>query len=317
MKRFVVKLTLFLVPLLAGAIYLYVSPYDKELAYGSMNRMCAHRGTWIHDRLFLDPLPADVLFVGTSKLMFSVDDARIEASLRENHDERTHVVNLAYCDQGRNLQYAVLKDTLSVKKVRHIVLGVPAREPRRSHPVFPYIADTEDIFVLPQLGNEHWFRDMFHGLAARLEPLRRSLLFPDPDVSRGAIRAHGYLSIAEVARESELEQEKRKRERRELRREGWDRNPHLSLRYPRHYLEAMARMSREHGAELHFLYMPVYGDPWGKMEGLEIYRQHGEVLIPPREIFDQPANWGDPTHLNASGAELLTDWLAQRLATWE
>ena len=147
MKKFLGGLALFALPLVAGAAYLFQAPYDKEFAYYSLRQACDDRGRWIHDRVFLDPRPVDVLFVGTSQTMYGVDDGRLERTLNRDRDEPMHLLNVGYCQMGRNLHYAIVKDALRSKQVRHVVLGVSGREFRRSHEAFGYVADAEDVLA--------------------------------------------------------------------------------------------------------------------------------------------------------------------------
>lgn len=314
MKRFLVKLALFALPLVAVAALLYAAHDDKRSAYHSLGDVCGDRGRFIHDRLLLNPRPVDVLFVGTSKMINALDDRRIEAILREDYGRPINVVNVGYCQMGRNLHYVILKDTLRARAVRHVVLGVPAREPRASHHVFAYLADAEDILAPAVLGNGYFVRDVFLGLAARIERFRRAWLSPAPAEPAMDTRVHGFGASDIIASDEELQKEKRRRLHEHERRRGrWG----FSLSYPVHYVEAIAQLCRQHGARLHFLYLPRYGEPWGVVEASDVYGRHGDLLFPPREPFEDKACWADGTHFNAGGSDRITPWMAARIAAWD
>jgi hypothetical protein len=117
-----------------------------------------------------------------------------------------------------------------------------------------------------------------------------------------------------MASDEELEGEKRRRLHEHDRRRGrWG----STLRYPVHYVEAIAKLAGDQGAQIHFLYLPRYGEPWGVVEASAVYRRHGDLLFPPREPFEDKTCWADGTHFNSKGSDWLTPWIAAQIASWE
>jgi len=314
MTHFLAKLALFALPLIAAAALLFAAADDKRAAYHSLKQVCDDRGRFIYDRLALNPRPVDVLFVGSSKVGAGVDDRRIEAILGEDHGRPLGVLNAGYCQDGRNLHYAMLKDALRLRAIPHVVLVVSARELRVSHDAFAYLADSVDILDAPLAGNSYFVRDAFLGFTARIERHRGRWLYPTLAESPVHPQLYGFRAFEGTAPDELLARAQGYRVRELEKRHG---RPGFSLRYPVHYVEAIARLCREHGAQLHFLYLPWYGEPWGALEAGDVYREHGEILFPPRELLEDRSCWADPTHLNPRGAELIAPWLAAEIASWE
>lgn len=79
-------------------------------------------------------------------------------------------------------------------------------------------------------------------------------------------------------------------------------------------LRKLAGQAAATGTQLHFLYLQSYGEPWARIWSRDVYEALGDLWIPPAEIFQDPANWWDPNHLNERGARALAAWIATRLS---
>ena len=127
-RRFVLRVLVFLVPFGLGAAVLLTGPLDRTFAWHFVKGDCWGHGVWLDDRIGFDDAPVDVAFVGTSRTILGIDDRGIEAMLAERGLE-VEVVNLGYCRNGRNLHTTVARDLLASKPVRHIVIEVANEGP--------------------------------------------------------------------------------------------------------------------------------------------------------------------------------------------
>jgi hypothetical protein len=85
------------------------------------------------------------------------------------------------------------------------------------------------------------------------------------------------------------------------------------MTYPRFYLKKLSELCIGNNIRLSFLYIPEFGSVQKEPLEIETYRKYGEVLIPPREMFEDPNDWADENHLNKAGAMKLSDWLAGQI----
>src|SRR5688500_10631219 len=123
MKAFLVRFSIFLLTLVAGACAVFVLPYDREYGYRTMFPGCGEQGRWIYNRIFVNPKNIDVAFIGTSHMMGAVQDSLINELLRKKGSS-IEVANLGFCRGGRDLHYEIVKDILRHKKVKLLVVEV-------------------------------------------------------------------------------------------------------------------------------------------------------------------------------------------------
>jgi len=70
---------IFLFPVI---LLVLIFPIDKRTRYTSLKDDCFNHGIWIHDRLFKNETPTDIIFLGTSHTVNAIDDKLIEDSLK-------------------------------------------------------------------------------------------------------------------------------------------------------------------------------------------------------------------------------------------
>ena len=146
MKRFLKNITVFFVPVLIGIVLLFVIPVDKKFSYQFVKGECNNIASWIYYRTFENQKNIDVVFSGASHFACGIMDEMIENELNEGKTVNTSVVNFGYCRAGRDVQYIMLKDVFKRKNPKILVIEVTEDEPRKSHPVFPFLAETDDLF---------------------------------------------------------------------------------------------------------------------------------------------------------------------------
>lgn len=310
LARFVVRVVLFLVPLAVGGMLLLAAPLDRTFAWHFVRGDCWERGVELDDRMRGGGPPIDVAFLGTSRTIHGIDEAAIQQEL-DNRGVGRHIANFGYCRNGRNMQTALARDLLATQPVRHLVVEVENREFPEGHAMFGYVAATEDLWARP--GDRGWayVTDAYHGFLVRLDEAKARFLglpLPTASAPKPKPRIRG---IDRVAPPEELGRTKAKRQARAAQRERPSAQRNRLGYAELHRLKGLAEAT---GTKLHFLYLTSYGEPWARVWSRDLYESMGDVWIPPRGIFEDPANWFDRNHVNMDGARLLADWLAKRIA---
>ncbi len=313
MKKLIKRLCLFFLPFLLGIIYLVWTPLDRSFAYHYVTDDCAGHGSWVYNRVFRNSRPVDVAFLGSSRTIHAPMDQLLEDRLHQQTGDSLHVLTLGYCRLGLNMRYVFLRDLLKQKEPKVIVLEVREDASRYSHPVFPYLAEAEDVFKPVIWFNQSVFKDAYLALETRFEYHKRKWLKITPPEYPFDPRPYGY-GPSEVQADTNMLRQKKaeriNRAARKLQETGRD----FHLRFARKYLEKIHQLVEEQGIQLYFLYLPEYGWPLAEPMEIQTYQQYGQVWLPPKAILDNPENWMDDGHLNDRGAKAVTEWLMPLLA---
>jgi hypothetical protein len=304
MRKLLLHIFLFLLPVL---VILLLYPVDKRLRYVSLKDDCFNHGIWLHDRIFENPTPVDIAFLGSSHTINAIDDHQIEKILEE---KKVHVVNLGYCRLGRNMDYTVLKELLLEKKPKLIIVEVTETENRYGHPIFPYIASQKDVLLPFPFFNRDIIKDAYTAVAFKTELIQEQLLANNP---LPAIDDHPYgLSEHTDTASSELLR-KFFKERHQPEEKQSSLEHSFYLAFPKAYLEKTAQTCKENSIQLCFVYLPGYGTSLRMPSEMELYKSYGAVLIPPSVIFENTSNWFDENHLNENGTAAVSQWLGEEL----
>lgn len=301
MKKLYLHIFLLLLPLLLLILFI---PIDKRMRFQNMENDCFNHGIWIYDRIFNNSTPIDIAFFGSSHTINAVNDILIE----ENKNG-LHVVNLGYCRLGMNLNFVLIKNLLEAKRVKQIILEVREDEDRYSHPVFPQLADEEDVFLSCPFYNRNILSDDYTALVFKIQLLQQKL-FQQKINSEIRTDTFGYAGTDIVADEKDLDSAIQKRTN-AIPLSEFERN--FFMQFPRAYLKMIHQLCQENQVQLKFLYLPAYGTTPTKPKENNTYSQYGEVLIPPDSIFLNKNNWQDKDHLNEKGANEISEWLSQNI----
>jgi hypothetical protein len=301
MKRVALNILFFVLPLV---LLIWLVPVDRRQRFIQLKEDCSWHGIWFFDRVHHNKTPVDVAFLGSSHTINGIMDEAVEKQLG---DGSLHVVNFGYCRYGVNIYPVLLKEILLTKKPKILFLEVREDENRYSHPVFPYIADARDIFLATPFFNRDLARDYFNAFLYRIRLLKAQYFHKD---SLAPFREgdFGYMGSKDTASKAFLEKVRLERMKPKVRPGRLERDFYMT--YPRIYLRKLSALCVENDVQLCFLYLPEYGSPEKEPAEMMTYRKYGTVLIPPHEIFEDPANWGDESHLNTAGAGKLSAWVA-------
>ncbi len=301
--NFRLRLLLFLLPVLSGVVGIAFAPVDPYYPYAYLGDDCMGRAPWVYQRLSQDTSTCEVAFIGSSHTLNGVNDSLLSALTGRP------VANFGYCRLGRNLQWVLANRILQTKKPRVLVIEVKETEDQLSHPLFPYLASSKEVFFPAWQWNVRLFSDAAQAFTWRLEYCQKRVQGVTLPQTAGDIRQFGYLNSDHTAPLADLEKAAKRRHKTIAPASDWQ--AATTLAFPLHYLEKMALLCEEQQVRVVYLYLPSYGcDPEMGIEGKAWYEAHGELWIPPATILTDPAHWGDDNHLNAQGAEKLTRWLA-------
>jgi len=304
MGKLLLKILIFIALLL---VIVFSIPLNKRSKYTGLKEDCFYHAVWLHDRIFLNPKPVDIAFFGSSHTINAIDDGQIEQDLISLH---LNVVNLGYCRFGDNLYYSLLSDLLKVKKPRIVVLEVREDEDRYSHPVFPYVAYPLDVWTAWPWFNRDIISDDIVSVRYRIQLLRQEYILADT-IFPVRKEEFGFASSADTIPEARLQEAKAQLKHSNRLLNSFERNFYMS--FPRAYIRKIGELCASKGVILLFVYLPQFGSGlWEPLEHLT-YSKYGNILIPPREIFENIHYWTDENHLNRAGARQFSSWLSMSI----
>src|SRR5690606_2046906 len=105
----------------------------------------------------------------------AIMDETIEKELTNLSGKNIKVANLGYCRRGRDIQYIMLKELFEHKKPSVIIIEVAEDEPKKSHPVFPYLAESSDLWNSCIIFNQRYFSNLRKGTAVRFEQIKSEI----------------------------------------------------------------------------------------------------------------------------------------------
>jgi hypothetical protein len=312
MKKFLKQISLFALPVMAGVMCLFCINPDKQFSYRFVEGECSNKASWIYDRVFLSDKDVDVVFIGASQTATAVKDEMIEKRLGELTGQSLKVASLGYCRGGRDIQYVMLKEVFRNKKPELVIIEVSEDEPKRAILYFPTLQKLK-IFLNQQYSSTSAFSmSLWKGLVIRFEYLKEQL-FGGDGYHVGAVADYGYIPTEAVAEQAVLQRNRMNWEGRlSSNKNAMIRK--MELRYSMHYLEKMVKMAESNGSRVMFLYLRESGSGLKEPMLADYYMSFSEIMVLPEEIYTDPGNWFDATHLNDKGATLASEVIAGDLA---
>jgi hypothetical protein len=312
MKKLATNIIFFILPVLAGTVLLFLIPVDKNFSYHFVKGECDNKAAWIYHRVFEQPENIDIVFSGASQTSCGVMDELIENEISAITGQKIKVANLGYCRRGRDIQFAMLKDMFQQKKPKILVLEVAEDEPKKSHPVFPYLAESNDLWGSFVFYNQRYFLNIWKGIVVRLEYMKYRL-FADKSLNYSRItEKYGYLPSDQVAEPKILEKNKVDWTKR-ISKSKPDFFRKVELNYSKHYLEKIVELARQNYCEVVFLYLPESGSNLKYPLLKDYYQSFGKLIVLPDSILTNTQNWKDATHFNDSGAMKVSEFIVFEL----
>ncbi len=317
MRRFLVGVIGFLSAVLVAAVaVLCLVPYSGGSGYHFLQGPDTHKSRWVFCRLFVDPAPVDVAFIGTSHTYLGVDDALLSQSWSTEQSE-VAAVNLAFPGRGRSHHVSVVNDLLQRKRPRVVVVEVLEREARQTHPIGPVIASNGEFLRGFSPVNPGLMSDLGQFYRSRKANLRKMIDGPANSAATACERTESGTPFDPPDTTLTQDQMDQASERLQALRRPvftpeawWGFEFHASLKS----LDILAEQVHAAGASLVFLYLPYYNAPPRPHPYFaERYERLGSVLYPPQSLIEDYGNWSDGDHLNARGAHRLSTWIAREL----
>ena len=132
---------------------------------------------WTYERIHFDPRPIDVAIVGPSRTQLGLSAARIEQQL-SSQGRPANVANFSLEAEGRNIDWAIIRELYKTKSPKLIVIGIDAAPYPYGHPAFKYVAPGEAIVFPPEPFLHNYFYDLAY-LPVRKARLFGARFFPD------------------------------------------------------------------------------------------------------------------------------------------
>lgn len=311
MKQFIKYVVLFSLPFIAIFIAITLAPYSKKYGYHLRKNVDCNT-SWIYYRLFENPAPVDVAFLGSSHTGCSINDSLIERRLKSKHGRTLKTTNLSYCTNGRNIQYPLLNDILKTKKPKLVVIEVMEIESKKSHQDFAYIADYKTVLNSFSNYNFYYFSEVTDLVKSRFSFLRDQYVYKieiNPPTNYKI--DYVYVPFKFYADSNDLAEHKAYKMKKLAK--GVSSLTQHKLQYPKEYIIKMANRLNEEQISFVFLYIPPYGLEIEKPLHYDFLTEHGKVWLPPSSIFENPKHWVDGEHLNYEGSSALSNWLVDEI----
>lgn len=314
MKKFTSHIILFILPLLAGVVFLFLIPVDKNFSYHFVKGECDNKASWIYKRIFKQNENIDIAFTGASQTSCAIMDEYLGNELAKLTGNPMNVANLGYCRRGRDIQHVMLKDLFQQKKPKILVIEVAEDEPKKSHPVFPYLAESNDLWGSFVFFNQRYLLNIWKGVVVRFEYLKYLLFHEESLIGNQNSDNFGYLPSVQIADPEILKQNEIDWLNR-ISKSKSDIARSFELNYSKHYLEKIVNLARKNNCEVVFLYIPESGSKMKTPLLTNYYRSLGNLIVLPDSILTNPSNWKDATHFNDSGALKVSEFIAKEILT--
>ena len=310
MKRFLIYCLIFILPVLVVSFSVFLQPLDKRFAYNFVKGDCSERGIWIHDRLYENDMPIDIAIVGSSVGWGLFDDKRLSELLTSKAGKEVIVSNLSYCRGGFNLRALFVEELIATKSPKKIIIELRHEPNRGGHPMYGYLASTDNLVFPATYLYQRYLTDLKHGLIVRWETLR-TMLYPyseyKPNLAAfGVSPDHGLVDQQRMHRLL-----KQRQDNRYDRPESFQDKIHFYVYWKN--MEYVKQLCDRHNIELVFFYVNEFGNP----SIYPKYKSRIEAIAPiwfaPDSIFQNPEYYVDIAHFNQKGTDAITPVLFKYL----
>ena len=304
----------------AATLALPTNPYQR---YQLLHDTIHSRARWIYERIHFDPTPIDVVIIGSSRTGAGANARRLGQLTGLN------VVNFSLPEAGRNINHAIIAELLTRKSPRLIVLGVTEKPSRLGHSTYRYLAPTMALLDPAYVGNINYIPDL-GSLPFRQLQLFAATLAPDvmglsshfdSALYAGAV----YNTTADIVlpdgriKRTDVPADPAELARGVAKFERGMQPPILPASFAdiefgdeRIYVRRIAALARARGIRVAFLAMPYYTGPVTVQEDA-LYRSIGPVWNA-GFVHRRADLYSDYGHLTRTGALVVSDWLAPRIA---
>lgn len=315
------------VALAVAATFLPDDPYER---FQLLDSTIYYRARGYYERMHFDPKPVDVAIVGDSKAALGLKAEEMERRLAED-GKTAEVASFALEGSGRNIQWVFVQELLRTKHPKVLIVAVNDRPYPWGHDGFRYIAPAPEIWREAFSGLHDAKKNLVF-LPFRQMRLSAALLFPSlmgvADHFDAAHYAAQPRDLPEkiVNQHGQLVDFSRVRPRADLLKEAAANEGHFNVRtrVPSQfakvidaddgvYTDLISREAARHGVKLLFVYMPAFHRPY-PISNRDFYAANGRIQDD-SDLADQDALFYDFAHFNSAGARIVSDRVADALAT--
>jgi len=313
-------------------------PHATYVRWQAVQTEAFARLGWSYERIHFDPTPIDIALIGTSHTMNGIDGLAVAqriaaAGVRAADGQCLTVTNLAIPSYGRNLHWLIMRELLSQRKPKAIVIEVLENETRKAHPEFSHVALTQDLVSAPRLFNLNYVGDLIRlpfrqvqlgleslvpaefGLKTGFEPARYDGSTVD---NTRIVSVHGQAftpplrRVMDPVKLEEAAAALRTNKNLHLLPKGW---AEYEYAVPNHYMRALLALADHAQVPVYLLYLPGYGQPPQPYD-MSLYGKRKILML--NDILAHREYWHDVHHLNSQGAapasQRVGQFLAQELA---
>lgn len=309
MKQFIKKIIFFSLPILIGLGFIFFIKTNREFCYNYVKGDCDQRGKLLYKKIYEDKNKVDYLFVGSSKTWNDINDELLENLINTPESYHYKLFNVGYCRFGRNLDYLFCKEFSKRNRLKKIFLEVRPDESTNSHPIYPYLADGNQVLEGALAFNGSLFSEIYNHLLMNVNYFRCKINLEIAEKNMTNAFLHGYNNIEKTISAKELDTFYEKEKSNLL-----DVNTNsINYHFSKYYLNKIKKLCDVKKIELVFIYLPSYANlnkaPAFKAE----YEKWGKVIMAPDSIFNNKSYWKDVAHFNSYGATAYTKFLATQL----
>lgn len=292
---------------------------------------------WLEREALDERSTIDLAFVGPSLMWAGIDTPLVQDALSRAEGKPAIVRTLASNWRGEDLTYTFLRDLLAHRRVKNVVLSLPANPGDRRdepHPMaYRFLAlghGSEGMSGLSFQSQAQLVGDFVLGAPRHLLSLIRANPREDPrsDVAKlgGSLRRAGYNGGAFVPDDRDAEPVSPEELIYSPSRPGWFRFTDVPLSdYESHFVRLLLELLQTNGVNVMFLHIPMYSEravekvdelrPWPSEHGVG----HLVGVAPARLFRGLPdadiQNFYYNEHLNANGARRFTRAILPALLT--
>lgn len=311
------------------ALLAMLLPHDRYVRYQQLSETLHFRSIWAYERIAYDETPIDVAVIGNSRLQSAVSAPAVAERLTEQLGRPVRVANLSLPQEGRNAHYSVARELFAHRDdVDLVILSAIEAMPRDGHPAFRNIADAGDVLAAPVLINREYGDDLafipFRQMSLFVQSLvpgafglssfdEESYYGTDYDTTVSYQSPTGGFIDKDSVYSAELLRPFAEERVRSITPPVLpERLADREFAVEHHYTRAIADLAEANGAQVMFLYMPIFENP-DPLREEEFYAEIGTVLTVDCIAADAGL-YSDYGHLNSAGARQLSLMLGDTLA---
>ncbi|MBF0198246.1 MAG: hypothetical protein HQL32_11070 [Planctomycetes bacterium] len=309
-----IKFILYLAVTLIGPVcFFYFSKNEPTFANWAYDAQLNH----YEQALALSHDP-DVIFIGSSRTMNNINTHKLNEWFKED-GMNTQCYNLGINWFGHDIQAHHMERWLQHKKPQVIVLEVPMLFRFYLHPHFKRLASSKEIAYLslntpwkaPHIMAYYSPRMLYQFMATKFNFPKQDSLFDRQNLA-------GFTAVEmneeQLKKSYDIAHRKIKKGLTKIPQSSAYKNTYYKTAYRPHqvFLKRMISLCKEKDIKLIQLIYPKIAlneaHPLLKSD----YESHGELWIPPEELIQKAEYWRDASHLNQTGAEVLSKWVYQQ-----